>query len=98
MVFPLEAGIGLTPARAANAASLRTRPGCDHAVIRMAAVYAPTPGSSSRGGCWALCDQFDHAFLIRGERFLEGEDLTCETDRLVTGDSTRDGFLATSPP
>src|SRR5450756_1126685 len=30
-VFPEEAGIGFTPARLANAASDRTRPGCDQA-------------------------------------------------------------------
>jgi hypothetical protein len=31
VVLPDEAGIGLTPASAAKAASVRTRPECDHA-------------------------------------------------------------------
>lgn len=48
VVFPLEAGTGLTPARTANAASERTRPGCDQATMITAALIAPIPGSSSR--------------------------------------------------
>src|SRR5690625_7537144 len=47
-VFPDDAGIGLTPARLANAASERTRPGCDHAAKAMAAVTGPMPGWSSK--------------------------------------------------
>jgi len=40
-VLPEEAGIGFTPARLANAASERTRPGCDHAARATAAVTGP---------------------------------------------------------
>src|SRR5881392_2593000 len=48
MVLPDEAGIGLAPAREANAASERTRPGWDHAVRQIAAVTGPKPVSCSR--------------------------------------------------
>ena len=48
-VLPEEAGIGLTPAREAKAASERTRPRWDHAVKQMAAVTGPIPVSRSRG-------------------------------------------------
>lgn len=41
MVFLEEAGMGLVPARAANAASERTRPRWDQAVSAIAAVMAP---------------------------------------------------------
>ena len=44
--------MGFTPARLANAASERTRPGCDHAARATAAVTGPMPGwsSSTRAG------------------------------------------------
>jgi pyruvate dehydrogenase E1 component beta subunit len=41
-VRPLLAGIGQVPARAANAASLRTLPGCDQATMVWAALTGPT--------------------------------------------------------
>ncbi len=47
-VLPLEAGTGATPASRANAASERTRPWCNQAMITSAATIGPTPGSSSR--------------------------------------------------
>ena len=40
-VFPEDAGIGTTPAKAA---SILTRPGCDHAVSATAATTGPIPG------------------------------------------------------
>jgi hypothetical protein len=46
-VFPDDAGIGQVPASAANAASDRTRPGCDHAVSTHAATR-PVTGHDSR--------------------------------------------------
>jgi len=51
-VLPDEAGIGLTPARLAKAASERSRPGWDQAASATAAVTGPMPGSlsSSRAG------------------------------------------------
>ncbi len=49
-VLPLLAGMGATPARAAKAASLRSRPAWDQDTRNWAAVMAPTPGSSSRPG------------------------------------------------
>ena len=53
VVWPLEAGIGATPARRAKAASERTRPWCDQATISCAATIGPTPGSSSSVGASA---------------------------------------------
>ena len=41
--MPEDAGMGLTPARAAKAASERSRPGWDQAVRAMAAVMGPMP-------------------------------------------------------
>lgn len=49
-VFPDDAGTGQVPAAAAKAASDRTRPGCDHAVVTEAATTEPTPGSSHSSG------------------------------------------------
>lgn len=42
--------MGLAPARAAKAASLRNRPGCDQAIRIWAAEIGPTPCSASRAG------------------------------------------------
>src|SRR5947199_1111442 len=53
-VRPELAGTGLTPARAAKAASVRTRPGWDQAVRATAAVTGPMPGWSSRVGHMVL--------------------------------------------
>jgi hypothetical protein len=48
-VFPDDAGMGFTPARDANAASLRTLPSCDQAARHFAALMAANPVSSSKG-------------------------------------------------
>lgn len=48
-VAPLEAGEGFIPPNGAKAASLRTPPGCDHAVRTVATVTAPVPLISSSG-------------------------------------------------
>lgn len=48
-VLPEDAGVGLTPARAENAAAERTRPGCDHAVRTTASVRGPMPVLSKSG-------------------------------------------------
>ena len=53
VVWPLEAGIGATPASRAKAASERTRPWCDQVTISWAATIGPTPGSSSSLGASA---------------------------------------------
>jgi hypothetical protein len=50
---PEEAGIGLAPARAANAASERSRPAYDQLTRTWAALIGPTPGSSSSHGATA---------------------------------------------
>jgi hypothetical protein len=47
VVLPEEAGIGLTPAKAANGASERTRPAWDQAVWTTATVTGPMPVLSS---------------------------------------------------
>jgi hypothetical protein len=44
---PEDAGIGLAPAKAANAASERSRPAYDQLTRTWAALIGPTPGSSS---------------------------------------------------
>jgi hypothetical protein len=46
---PELAGSGATPASAANAASERSRPGCDHAHSSCAATIGPTPSTVSKG-------------------------------------------------
>jgi hypothetical protein len=43
MILPLLAGMGLVPASAANAASLRQRPGCEKLTTACAALTGPTP-------------------------------------------------------
>jgi hypothetical protein len=48
-VLPLEAGQGFTPASEAKAASLRTLPGCDQAVMTVATATAPVPTISNSG-------------------------------------------------
>ena len=48
-----EAGIGLTPANAAKAASERTLPGCDQLTSTWAVLSGPIPGSSSSHGAAA---------------------------------------------
>jgi hypothetical protein len=47
---PDAAGIGLVPARAANAASERNRPGCDQLTSSWAALIGPTPHTSNSQG------------------------------------------------
>jgi hypothetical protein len=58
---PDEAGIGLTPARAAKAASERRRPACDQLTRIWAALIGPTPGSSSRQGVTAATSRSSSA-------------------------------------
>ena len=43
MVWPLLAGIGLVPPSAANAASLRQRPGWEKLTMAWAALTGPMP-------------------------------------------------------
>ena len=43
IVWPLLAGMGLVPPRAANAASLRQRPGWEKLTMACAALTGPTP-------------------------------------------------------
>jgi hypothetical protein len=52
---PLLASSGATPASAANAASLRTRPRWDQLTKSWAATTGPTPGSASRVGPAGCC-------------------------------------------
>ena len=49
-VRPLLAGIGQVPAREANAASLRHRPGWENDTMAWAAVTGPMPGRSGEAG------------------------------------------------
>ena len=53
-VFPDDAGIGHVRAKEANAASDRTRPGCDHVISTQPATTAPTPGRSHSSGAMSL--------------------------------------------
>ncbi len=53
--WPLLASSGATPAREANAASLRTRPRWDQLTRSWAATTGPTPGSASSVGPAGCC-------------------------------------------
>jgi hypothetical protein len=53
--WPLLASSGATPAREANAASLRTRPRWDQLTRSWAATTGPTPGSASNAGPAGCC-------------------------------------------
>ena len=50
---PEDAGIGFAPARAAKAASERSRAACDQLTSTWAALIGPTPDSSSSHGATA---------------------------------------------
>ena len=67
-VAPLLAGIGAAPARAANAASLRTRSRCDHEMRNCAAVMTPIPGRSSSCG-QAVDEEFEFGLVLGGFSF-----------------------------
>ena len=53
-ILPLLAGMGLVPPRAANAASLRHRPGWEKLTTAWAAVTGPTPYRSVRPGAMLI--------------------------------------------
>ena len=61
MRWPLLASSGATPARAANAASLRTRPRWDQLTSSWAATTGPTPGSASSVGPGRVMRNENHA-------------------------------------
>jgi hypothetical protein len=50
MVWPLLAGVGLVPPRAANAASVRRRPGWEKLTMACAALAGPMPNRLVRPG------------------------------------------------
>ena len=85
MVLPEEAGIGLTPAKAANAASERTRPGWDQARETTAAVTGPMPVLSSRAAAVLAVDQIGHLVVVGREFVVEGEDPFGQPDGLGAG-------------
>jgi hypothetical protein len=58
---PEDAGIGLTPATAANAAYDRSRPAYDQLTSTWAALIGPTPGSSSSHGATAATSRSSSA-------------------------------------
>lgn len=58
---PDDAGIGLTPAKAANAASDRSRPACDQLTRIWAALIGPIPGNSSSHGATAATSRSSSA-------------------------------------
>jgi hypothetical protein len=58
---PDDAGIGLAPARAAKAASDRSRPAYDQLTRTWAALIGPTPGSSSSHGAMAATSRSSSA-------------------------------------
>jgi hypothetical protein len=53
--------MGLAPARAAKAASERSRPACDQLTSTWAALIGPTPGSSSSHGATAATSRSSSA-------------------------------------
>ncbi len=88
-VWPLEAGIGATPARRAKQASERSRPGCDQATISWAATIAPTPGSSSSVGArartWARISRSSSVGLDRCGLDAAGEAAQHQPDGELVG-------------
>jgi hypothetical protein len=73
VVSPLDAGSGATPARRANAASLRPRSWCDQVTISCAATIGPMPGSSrsSRDECAHVSEDLAFEFVGLAGRCLD---------------------------
>ena len=92
---PLLAGIGLAPASAAWAASLRQRPGWDQDRIAWAALTGPTPSlASSCGARWV--DQVDEVAFVIGEFSVDPADGEGEAASLGAPDGVFAGFVLTA--
>jgi hypothetical protein len=63
MVWPLLAGIGLMPPSAANAASLRHRPGWEKLTMACAALTGPMPNRLARPGAMSSTMASNWAWL-----------------------------------
>src|SRR5277367_6667362 len=94
-VFPDEAGMGQVPASAANAASERTRPGCDHAVKTDAATTEPTPGSSHSSGAVSSTAASSALRLSTSSPLRATMRLA---NRIAPAEGAGNGFLDTRPP
>ena len=79
-VRPLLAGSGLIPPKAANAASLRHRPGWENDTMACAALTGPTPRRSVRPGARSLTMACSWARLVLSARgtIAEGEGKTAD--------------------
>ncbi|CCK24533.1 hypothetical protein BN159_0154 [Streptomyces davaonensis JCM 4913] len=77
--------MGLTPARAANAASSRTRPGWDQATRTVAAVTGPIPVSSGRPAAGLASTSSPIRFHVVCDFGVKGEDPLGQTDGLGAG-------------
>lgn len=78
MVFPDDARIGFTPARQANAASKRIRPGWDQVASTTAAVTAPIPVLPSSPG-------LAHSSVVRTEFLVERDNALGQAHDLRAG-------------
>lgn len=83
-MLPLDAGSGAAPARLANAASERKRPGCDDAARKTAAVGADPDSVEQRRRDGA--DQFPQGELVRVELVAEVQEAAGQTSRFLSGD------------
>lgn len=85
-VFPVDAGIGFTPAREANAASLRTLPSWDHAARHFAALIALNPHLLQQRCGLADLHQIVQLVLVGRELLIQREDVFGQPHGLDTGD------------
>ena len=95
-MFPDEAGIGQVPASAANAASERTRPGCDQAVKTRRGDHRADPGQLAqfRGG---VCDGNVEGLAVVDQLTIEGNDALGQPDGFLPA-GTDDGILSAVTP
>ena len=92
---PLEAGIGAAPARFANAASLRQRPGWDQDTIAWAALTGPIPTRWVRPGAMSST-RVARCFLLR--RRSRSRAVTAVARRALRPRGSRPPGFARRPP
>lgn len=92
-VFPDDAGIGHVPAKEANAALDRTRPGCDHVISTQPATTAPTTGSSHSSGAMSLTAE-SSAWRFVGPLGVKRADPLRQPDGLLPAGTQRGAFSA----
>ena len=91
-----EAGIGLTPARLANAALERTRPRCDHAV-KDCCGHRSDAGLVEEARRWACGEEGRHLLGVRGQLVVGCDYPLGEPDGLESGDSHGELLVTCAP-